>query len=187
MSGEEIEDKKYKESFEKNFLKVVTDIERKQKNIKRIIIISIITIISVLLMYITGIIFYNTYELDFEYNSSMMSCEIDKNVLKYEVKGLSVLNTDYIEKNIKGETIIFIHNTMNLYNKRRSNWEYHESMTRLLDNKNIIFKSFYEFELNKISKKISVYYTDESINKIKNSNSDEINKIIKKSYLMCTN
>ena len=190
MSGEIVDDKNYKDTFEKNVVNVVSNIEKKQKKNKKIFIcILIVSLILIILYFILKII-YNTYEIDIKYDDRIMSCKIDENSLIYEIKGLSVLNTKYIEKEINNETIIFIHNTINLYNKRRRNFEYHDSMARLLNEENVIFSSFYEFNINKdlINKNniIKIYYTDD-LNIINNSNNEILKEIIKDSYLMCSN
>lgn len=191
MSGEVIDDKHYKSTFEQNVVNVFSNIEKKHKKNKRIFLFLTITFTSLILLYFIALIFYNTYEVDVKYDNRIMSCNIKQDYLTYKIKGISIMNTEYIEKELDNETILFIHNTINLYNKKRSHWEYHESMARLLDNERIIFSSFYEFnikeDLKNKNNKVKVYYTEEALKKIKNSNEEDLKRIIIKSHLMCKN
>ena len=141
-----------------------------------------ILLISMIILYFIGKIIYNTYEIDVKYDSRIMSCKIDNSNLIYEIKGLSVLNTNFIDYITNDETLIFIHNTINLYNKRISHFEYHESMSRLLNEEKVIF---YSLDINKdLSVKndiIKVYYTEETLKNIKNNDEEQLKKILKKS------
>lgn len=191
MSGEVIDDKNYKSTFEQNVVNAFSNIEKKHKKNKRIFLFLTITFTSLILLYFIALIFYNTYEIDVKYDNRIMSCNIKQDYLTYKIKGISIMNTEYIEKELDNETILFIHNTINLYNKKRSHWEYHESMARLLDNEKVIFSSYYELnikeDLKNKNNKVKVYYTEETLNKIKNYNEEELKRIIKKSHLMCKN
>ena len=76
-------------------------------------------------------------------------------------------NSVGVIKEIDNEDIYLVHSTINIYNKRRSNWEYSQTMAKLLDGKEITFQGFHKLELD--NKKVKVYYTDERINKLKMS------------------
>jgi transcriptional regulator with XRE-family HTH domain len=182
MSGEQIDEKNYINTLEENIVNMVSDLKnkKKQKKTKLIIILSIICAIFIVL-----ICFYNYYEIDVKYDNKVMSCNISDKELNYSIKGQSVLNTNYIIKEINGEQIYFFHSTVNIYNKKRSNWEYSQTMANLLNNENIVFG--YNLTLDTNSNDIKVYYTDSSLNKIKKLNEKELKKIINKSYLMCQN
>lgn len=112
-------------------------------------------------------------------------CDITDKEIEFSIKGQSVLNTYHIMRKLDNEQIYFFHTTVNIYNKRRSNWEYSQSMARLLEGKDIQFGSVSILDIT--NSKIKVYYTNESIDKIKNANEIELKKIIKNSYLMCNN
>ena len=159
---------------------MVNNIEMKKKiKFKWALIILLITTIF-------GWLFYNFYLIDIKYDSRVSGCNIENDILHIYVKGQSVWNTDLVIKEINNEDIYLVHSTINVYNKRRSNWEYSQTMAKLLDGKEITFQGFHYLELD--NKKVKVYYTDERINKLKRINDiDEIKKIIKNSYLMCQN
>lgn len=180
MSGEKVDNQEYVNKLETNIVNMVSDIKRKEhkKKVKTMIICSIFIVV---LWILTAI--YNCYEIDVKYDSRVMNCNITENKLQFIIKGQSVLNTKYTSKRIDNKTIYFFHSTINLYNKRRSNWEYSQSMANLLDNKVVKFNSFNYIDIN--SKNIEVYYTNSSIKKIEKANKKELNDIIKKSYLMC--
>jgi len=178
MSGEELDESRYINKLEENIITMVNNIEMKKKiKFKWALIILLITTIF-------GWLFYNFYLIDIKYDSRVSGCNIENDILHIYVKGQSVWNTDLVIKEINNEDIYLVHSTINVYNKRRSNWEYSQTMAKLLDGKEITFQGFYYLELD--NKKVKVYYTDERINKLKRiKDIDEIKKIIKNSYLMC--
>ena len=180
MSGEELDESRYINKLEENIITMVNNIEMKKKiKFKWALIILLITTIF-------GWLFYNFYLIDIKYDSRVSGCSIENDILHIYVKGQSVWNTDLVIKEINNEDIYLVHSTINVYNKRRSNWEYSQTMAKLLDGKEITFQGFHYLELD--NKKVKVYYTDERINKLKRINDiDEIKKIIKNSYLMCQN
>ncbi len=181
MSGEKVDNQNYINTLEENIVDMVANIERKKTKRKKFIII---TFIGILVMMLIGRILYINYELDVKYDSRTMNCNITDKEIQFNIKGQSVLNTYYTSKIVDNKTIYFFHTTINLYNKRRSNWEYSQSMARLLDNKNVQFSSFNNIDIE--SKNIEVYYTDNSIKQIEKASSNELNRIIEKSYLMCS-
>lgn len=182
MSGEEIEDKHYINTLEENFVNMVSNLEKKRKKNNKFLIISSVILI---LLIIIGYIIYSYYEMDIKYDKRVMNCEISNDEIQFIIKGQSVLNTYHIIKELDNEQIYFFHSTINIYNKRRSNWEYSQSMARLSENKEVQFG--YEEILDITSNKVKVYYTDYSIKEIKKANEKELNDIIKNSYLMCNN
>ena len=180
MSGEELDDSRYIKKLEENIITMVNNIEiKKKRKIKWALIILLIGVIF-------GWFFYNFYLIDIRYDSRVSGCDIENNILHIYVKGQSVWNTDFVIKEIDNEDIYLVHSTINIYNKRRSNWDYSQSMAKLLNDEEIIYGSFHYLELD--NKKVKVYYTDERISKLERINDkDEIKEIIKNSYLMCQN
>lgn len=180
MSGEELDDSRYIKKLEENIITMINDIETKKKRkLKWALII-------LLIVAIFGWCFYNFYQIDIKYDSRVSGCNIENNILNIYVKGQSVWNTKFVIKEIDNEDIYLVHSTLNVYNKRRSNWDYSQSMAKLLAGEEIIYGSFHNLELD--NKKVKVYYTNERINKLKRiKDSEEIKEIIKKSYLMCQN
>ncbi len=182
MSGEKIDKKNYIDALEENVVNMVSSLESKRKRKMRFLLISLITAI---ILFIIVRCFYVYYEIDVKYDNRVMSCEIKEKELAFTINGQSTLNTYYTSKEIGNKQIYFFHSTINLYNKRRSNWEYSQSMARLLDGKDVQFESQYTLELT--SDKIKAYYTDKSISEINRANEKELEKIIEESYLMCNN
>lgn len=181
MSGEKVDNQKYIKTLEENIVNMVSNIERNKLKRKKIIIL---TLIGILMMMVIGRIFYVYYETDVKYDSRTMNCNIVEKELHFHIKGQSVLNTYYTSKIVDNKTIYFFHTTVNIYNKKRSNWEYSQSMASLLDNKDVQFSSFYRIDIE--SENIEVYYTDNSIKKIEKATKNELKKIMKNSYLMCS-
>lgn len=181
MSGEKIDKNDYIDTLEENIVNMVVNLENKKKRRKRILI-SILGILFII--FIAWRCFYIYYEIDVRYDKRVMTCNISDKELSFSIKGQSVLNTNYVIREIDGEQLYFFHSTINIYNKRRSNWEYSQSMANLLDGKKVNFG--YNHILDIQSDNIKVYYTDSSLNKINKANEKELKKIIKNSYLMCS-
>ena len=180
MSGEDVEDNKYIESLENNIIDIV-NVSNKSKKKKLIKIISIFTLIIFILFSI--LLFNNYYEFDVKYDSRVMTCEINDEDVIFLAKGQSILNAYHICRENNDESICFIHTTVNVYNKQRSRWEYFESMARQLEGKKVPFATGDTIEVS--TSKIKVYYTDYSIKKVEKATKNELENIIKKSYLMC--
>lgn len=180
MAGEKVDDKEYINTLENNFISLVSNLEEISKR-KRIILCLIIFII-----FLIGIISYYTYfnyELDVKFDKSVMTCEVNGKELTYYINGQSVFNTYHTFKKTDTKTIYFFHNTINIYNKKRSNFEYSESMVRLLEGKNVLF-SYYE-NINIDSENIEVYYTNKSIKNIEKMSEKELNNELNNAYLIC--
>lgn len=180
ISGEDVDDNKYIESFENNIIDIV-NVTNKSKKKRTIKIISIFTLIIIILFSI--LLFNNYYEFDVNYDSRVMTCEISNKNIEFLAKGQSILNTYHTCRKIRNESICFIHATVSVYNKRRSHWEYFESMARQLDGKRIPFATGDDIETS--TSNIKVYYTDYTIKKVEKASENELEKIIKNSYLMC--
>ena len=180
MSGEELDESRYIKKLEENIITMVNNIEMKKKRkFKWALIILLIVVIF-------GWCFYNFFLIDIKYDSRVSGCNIENDILNIYVKGQSVWNTKFVIKEIDNEDIYLVHSTINVYNKRKSNWEYSQTMANLLEGKEVTFQGFHKLELD--NKKVKVYYTDERINKLKRiKDKDEIKEIIKNSYLMCQN
>ena len=180
MSGEELDESRYIKKLEENIITMVNNIEvKKKRRFKWALIV-------LLIIGILGWCFYNFHLIDIKYDSRVSGCNIENNILNIYVKGQSVWNTKFVIKEIDNEGIYLVHSTINIYNKRRSNWDYSQSMAKLFAGEEIIYGSFHNIELD--NKKVKVYYTDERINKLKRiKDTDEIKEIIKNSYLMCQN
>ena len=180
MSGEKVDDKEYINTLEENIVNMVSDVEKNNIKNKKI---GIIIFISILCLVFIGRCFYFYYEIDIKFEEKVITCEITDKQLSYSIKGQSVLNTYHTIKKLNDKTLYFFHSTVNIYNKRRSNWEYSKSMARLIQNKNIQFGYNENIELE--DDNVEVYYTDESIKTINKATTAELNDIIEKSYLIC--
>ena len=117
-----------------------------------------------------------------------MKCSFNDNVLTYKIIGSSVLNTNYVERTINGEKYMFFHSTINIYNKRRSNWEYGESLAKMVNDEQIPFGFELTFDKKKNQTQIiNVYYTNKPLKKIDKMNNEELKNELKKSFKMCSN
>ena len=184
LSGETNEKEDYINSLEENFVMLASNIEKKDKRkIKYLNIISIIVII--LSLFLMGKTIYDYYEIDVKYDSRVVDCNIENNKIVFKMHGQSMLNTYHTIKDLNGNKLYFFHSTLNLYNKKRSHYDYFETTARLLDKEKYIFGSWTEIDIDNDVEKIFVYYTDESIKKIEKATKTELNKIIDNAYLIC--
>ena len=125
------------------------------------------------------------FKIDVKYDKRLIDCNITNKELIFTIKGQSVWNTYHTIRDINNEKIYFFHSTVSIYNKRRSNWEYSQSMARLLDKQEVQFGAVYNLDIE--DKNVKVYYTDKSIKEIEKATNKEIENIIKNSYLICKN
>lgn len=185
MSGERIKKEQYQEKLEENIVNLTVG-NKKIVNKKLKIFSSLIAFL--LIIFIVVVYIYNFYELDVRYDGRLMKCSFNDNVLTYKIIGNSVLNTKYVERMINGEKYMFFHSTINIYNKRHSNWEYGESLAKVVNNEQIPFGFEWTFDKEKDqSQKINVYYTNKSLEKIDKMTNEELKKELKKSFKMCSN
>lgn len=185
LSGEKFEKEEYQEKLEENIinLNIVN-----QKKLNRVLkIIGSLACLLILFIFL-GICIYNYYEMDIKYDERTMKCSFKENALTYTIIGSSVLNTNYIERTINNTKYIIFHSTINIYNKRRSNWEYGESVARVANNQEIPFNSYWEFDKEEnLDQKIIVYYSNKSLKKFEKLNDTEFLKEIENSFQMCSN
>jgi len=180
MSGEFVDNKDSINTLGENIVNMVSDIETKDKRKNKLFLILLISIFTLL---IVGRCFYVYYEIDVKYDERVILCDISNKELNFAIKGQSVWNTYHTIKEINNEKIYFFHSTVNVYNKRRSNWEYSQAMARLLEGKEVQFG--YRHTLDIENENIKVYYTDSSINAVEKADEESLKNIIKNSYLMC--
>ncbi len=179
MSGEKVSKEEYQNKLEENIIELTINNKKKISKKIKILISTIVLLITILLL---STIIYNTIEIDVSYDKNLMKCHIENNTLTYEVIGNSLLNTKYIEKEIDDRKIYIFHSTINIYNKRHSNYEYGKSLSKIVEGKEIPFGSYWEINLNE---QMEVYYSDKPLSKIKKLNDKELKKEIKNLHPMC--
>lgn len=180
MSGEIVDNKNSINTLGENIINMVSDLETKKKRKNKILIV---LLVSIFILLIVGRCFYHYYEIDIKYDDRVMVCNISDKELNFAIKGQSVWNTYHTVKEINNEKIYFFHSTVSIYNKRRSNWEYSQSMARLLEEKEVQFGSRHTLDIE--NENIKVYYTDSSINTVEKADEESLKNIMKNSYLMC--
>ena len=185
MSGEKISKDHYQEKLEENIVNLT--VNNKKNFNKRLKIFSSL-LAFILIIFIAVVYIYNFYELDVRYDGRLMKCSFNDNVLTYKIIGNSVLKTNYVERTISEEEYMFFHSTINIYNKRYSNWEYGESLAKIVNNEQIPFGFEWTFDKEKNQdQKINVYYTNKSLEKIDKMTNEELQKELKKTFKMCSN
>ena len=168
MSGEELDESRYIKKLEENIITMVNNIETKKKRKFKwaLIILLIVTIF--------GWLFYNFHLIDIKYDSRVSGCNIENDILNIYVKGQSVWNTKFVIKEVDNEDVYLVHSTLNVYNKRRSNWDYSQSIAKLLAGEEIIYGSFHNIELVEDS---ILELEDSMMNSISDINMSDINQI----------
>lgn len=182
MSGEKVDNKDYINVLEQNMVNMASSVNNRRKKKQKILILIFIIVLFLIFL---GFLFYNNYEIDVKYDDRVMKCKIEDDKLIFQTFGISVFNYDHTIKNINGKKVYFFHSTVNLYNKRHSNWEYSQSMAKLLEGKNMYDLYGHREIIEDASENIVVYYTDESIKKINKMNDNDLTNLIDDSYLMC--
>ena len=185
MSGEKISKEYYQEKLEENIINLTVN---NKKIFNRKLIIFSFTLAFLLMIFIVAVYIYNFFELDVKYDGRLMKCSFNDNVLTYKIIGNSVLNTNYVERTINREKYMFFHSTINIYNKRHSNWEYGESLAKMVNDEQIPFGFEWIFDKEKDKTQIiNVYYTNKSLKKIDKMTNEELKKELKNSFIMCSN
>ena len=185
MSGEKISKEHYQEKLEENIINLTVN---NKKIFNRKLIIFSFTLAFLLMIFIVAVYIYNFFELDVKYDGRLMKCSFNDNVLTYKIIGNSVLNTNYVERTINREKYMFFHSTINIYNKRHSNWEYGESLAKMVNDEQIPFGFEWIFDKEKDKTQIiNVYYTNKSLKKIDKMTNEELKKELKNSFIMCSN
>lgn len=183
LSGEKINNKKYQDKLTENIINLTIDSKKRLvKTIKRMVLI--IGLLFIILF--AGLYFYNYYEIDVKYDERTMKCNFDNGVLTYNIIGNSVLNTYRITRTINNKKYIIFHSTINLYNKRNSNWEYGESFASLLNGDDVPYGFYWKFDKEEKVQDEVVYYTNKSLSKIKKLNDEEFLQELQESYEMCS-
>lgn len=186
LSGERLNQDNYQEKANENIVSMVkvADENRKIKN-KVILIFAILIVVILTFRILFGI--YQNIETNVNYDERIMKCEITEDSIKYEINGISVISAEYEEINTETETLVFFTNKILLQNKIRSHWESWDSLAQLNNGEDVKYKARFTINIKDIpecKEKIKVYYTDISLNKIKNSNPNELQAIIQASKLI---
>lgn len=186
LSGEKLTQDNYQEKANENIVSMVKVADKNRKSKNKIILIFVILIV----LFLTCKVLFGVYqniETNVDYDERIMKCEIIDDTIRYEINGLSVVSADYEQINTETETLIFFTNKILLQNKIRSHWESWDSFAQLSNGEDVKFKATFTINIKDIpdcKEKIKVYYTDVSLNKIKNLNQDELQEIIQQSKLI---
>lgn len=190
LSGERLSTENYQEKANENIVYITKEAEKSKKVKNRIIIIfSVLAILFII--GITAISIYNNAEIDIAYDERIIKCEIVDNDIICSCEGLSLVQFDHIEININTETYMFITGKMLLQNKVRSHFETWNTMAELNSGENSHFSSKVAIDKNKdvldCKDKIKIYYTNIPFDELQKADKDEIQEMIKNSYLICEN
>ncbi len=180
LSGEKLNKNNYQEKIEELTINLVDNIKKNKRMFIKVIIIIIILFFIIMLL-VNKI---SDIELAVSYDSRIMKCNITDDKLTFQILGLSTLNAHYTLIENDTEEYYFFTTKIYLSNKKRSHYESWDSMAKLIDGKKESFDYQHILDINK-NKRVKVYHTDVSLDKIKKANKKELEKIIKKSNLMC--
>ena len=173
LSGEKIIKDNYQETFERNVINLIDEVDKKT-NIYNLVLKIIIFLISFSIIIFGTYTFYNDYYFVEKYDKYTMTIDDqDENFYYYQdigYKSIGSIVKYYAKEKID---IIFVQSSHTLYQKNYSDNSYNSECRITIANKN-------DYE----SKKIKVYYTEISFNKIRNANTKELEQIIKKSNLI---
>ena len=170
LSGEKIIKDNYQETFERNVINLIDEVDKKT-NIYNLVLKIIIFLISFSIIIFGTYTFYNDYYFVEKYDKyTMIIDDQDENFYYYQDignKSIGSIVKYYAKEKID---IIFVQSSHTLYQKNYSENSYNSECRITIANKN-------DYE----SKNIKVYYTEISFNKIRNANTKELEQIIKKS------
>ncbi len=188
LSGEKIKKEEYQEKFEDNIIKFVDKVKKEDKKASdaKLFVMILIIIISLFIAYVIGLNIYNHIKEDIHYDSRIMNCHFEKDKLIYEINGLSIVDTDYVVRELNGSKLYFITTKVELKDEERKNYETWENMAELLNDNDPNFATQLQLDINS-NDSIRVYHTETSLKKIKRASSEELTDIIMDSNLVCRN
>ena len=187
LSGEHLKEQEYQEKANENIISIAKESDKNRKIKNRIIVVIIAIFLCLLLISIINIA-YKNIETNVKYDDRLIECKIENDNIICSFDGSSLVTLYSQKVNTDKETLIFINGKMLLQNKIRSHFETWDSMAKLNSGDKPHFKS--EIIINKntdiknCKDKIKVYYTNVSLNKIKNASQNELEKVIEQSNLM---
>lgn len=181
MSGEIIDEDKYQQNFEKNVVQVISNVDKKNKFYNIITNIFLGIIVAFIICFLFGIFYFN-FSFRQKYNDEMMSIEelSDGNI---NFKTNTIGDIRYLlTSDTKNQGLIFVYFQKTLSDYHQDNKNFSNShRIDLINNYNghqIIITN------DEFPEKYKVYYTETGLKKIAKANSEELQKIIEKSYLM---
>lgn len=180
LSGERLNENNYQKKADELAINLLDNMKKNKKMYLKIIFI-IIVLFCIIILFLNKM---SNIEFNVSYDSRIMKCNINSNKLTFKILGLSTLNTHYILIKNDTEEIYFFTTKIYLVNKQRSHFESWDSMANLISGQKESFGYQHILDID-ISKAIKVYHTDTSLDKIEKANKKELDKIIKKSVLMC--
>lgn len=187
LSGEHLEKEQYQEKANENIINIAKESD-KNKKIKNKIIVAIAIVAICLLIALIMSAIYKHIEISLEYDNRLIKAKIEEDSIICSFNGSSLVTLYYQTFNTNSETLIFVNGKMLLQNKIHSHFETWDSMAQLNNGENLNFNSALIINKSKdipnCKEKIKVYYTNISINKIKEANQAELQSIIENSNLM---
>lgn len=173
LSGEKLKKEEYQEKFEENFISVISNVNKKNIKLKKLLKIALLIFILIISLFTSFI----NHKVILNYNKDKMYIEKHKNSLIFINKDICTIYSGNIEqystiyKNEYG--IIFL----------SSKCSYKEMIKSSIDNGNNY--RYYHINLAKnFPEKIKVYYTNLKIENIENANKRDISKFIDRSILI---
>lgn len=181
MSGEKIDKKDYQEVFEGNVVKTIAKVENSNKNYNLIRNIFLGIILFICLWFITYV-FINTYRFILKYDKLQIEVNEISNGIQVVQKNSCSTEHDYvITKKSDEQGFIFVNTKCDIYS-----YFNHKSQIKSSTDLTTPNTSTYDINLTytNIPNKYKVYYTETSLNKVRQANAKELDEILKKSYLI---
>ena len=122
LSGEHIVENEYKEKVDENIVNIAKDSEKSKKQKNKVIII-FSCIFALIILYFVGTYIYKNAEINVEYDSRLIKCEITDESIICTFEGSSLIGLTSEEINTDDETLVFITGKMLLPNKIHSHFE----------------------------------------------------------------
>ena len=182
LSGEKIDKREYQDKFEQNIIDVVSDIETKNKIIRKTNIIILFIVVFIISLFIFNFLFKNIY-LKRDYKKNLVNVSYINNIIELEVPNLGDLKYAYF--NYNNECLVFT----TYYENIESIIMKHKNFSDFIGYDMNEIKDSHELYLgNSCKKPVKIYYTKtkfSSINKAyENKNLSKLNKIIDNSKLL---
>jgi Predicted transcriptional regulators len=185
MSGQIVDKKEYQEEFEKNIIESISKVDKSNKKVN-IFSYIFIGVLSLLILWFLGYIFYCNYEFEQQYDSKNMSIlkENDENLTFWSSSNgnVKILLMKYKDNDLE-QGLIFLYyvKTLEQYHMDKRNLSQPGNSIDLIDK----YTNGTGIIINdNMPNNYKVYYTNVSFNKISKADEEELQRIIKNSDLM---
>lgn len=188
LIGEKIEKEEIPKLSDTNLIKALTIVEEKEKKKRKKATIICAILFLILFITLVGIIIYNNAKFILDYNSKLVSCNVEDNALVYkDYRKIAGIPYKIINDDKNNVTYVFFQSIEFLNNYIKNYDDMYELIGYASKSKEDSY-NYTKIELDKFfnvnKNKLKVYYTKEHISFNKEYTIKKLNKLLNKATLI---